>query len=499
MDDKTNSGQRHIRRRALLKVVGTSAGVLALGGAGAGTVVQEKAQSSLVAYAASPFIKGADVSWLPQMEANGYTFFNANGVQQDLLTILKGYGINAISLRTWVNPSSDPANGHCSQPETIAMALRCQNAGLPVIIGFHFGDTWNSVGVQNPPAAWASLSYSQMLTVLSNYVSGFMNAMRSSSVTPGWVAIGNEINSGICHPTGSLSNPSQMTGLLNAAYAQVKAVFPSVPVLIHLGQPQNTSVIENFFDTYKSNGGNWDITAFSSYGSGSSIPGIITNMATYQSRYGKPVMQVEFGGPVSNPGQTQASLEAYINGVNGFGGLGVFYWEPEGYSPFTSYAMGAWNSTTRRPTTALNGFLNAPTGTTPPTPTPTSPPTATVTATATATATPTPTGTTTGGVHVTYVVQNQWTGGFTTSLSITNNRTTTINGWTLAFSFSAGQQITQGWSGTFSQSGSLVTITNLSYNGTLAPGQTITLGFNGSWNGSNPNPTAFTLNGSPTS
>jgi arabinogalactan endo-1,4-beta-galactosidase len=55
----------------------------------------------------------------------------------------------------------------------------------------------------------------------------------------------------------------------------------------------------------------------------------------------------------------ESDLETYIKGVRGFGGLGVFYWEPEAYWPFTSYGMGAWDPSTKEPTMALNGFLNA--------------------------------------------------------------------------------------------------------------------------------------------
>ncbi|HLI71455.1 MAG TPA: cellulose-binding domain-containing protein [Ktedonobacteraceae bacterium] len=100
---------------------------------------------------------------------------------------------------------------------------------------------------------------------------------------------------------------------------------------------------------------------------------------------------------------------------------------------------------------------------------------------------------------VTYTVQNQWPGGFTASLSITNLGSTALNGWTLTFSFPSSQQITQLWNGNVSQSGASVTITNASYNGQVPAGATVnpSPGFNGSWNGNNPNPTSFSLNGTP--
>ena len=98
-----------------------------------------------------------------------------------------------------------------------------------------------------------------------------------------------------------------------------------------------------------------------------------------------------------------------------------------------------------------------------------------------------------------YQVTNQWPGGFGVNITITNNSSTTINGWTLKFAFPGTQQITTLWNGQMTQSGNQVTITNASYNGTIpANGGSVSLGFNGSWNGSNPAPTSFTLNGAPT-
>ncbi len=96
-----------------------------------------------------------------------------------------------------------------------------------------------------------------------------------------------------------------------------------------------------------------------------------------------------------------------------------------------------------------------------------------------------------------YAISSQWSTGFGATFVITNTGTTTINGWSLVFSFANGQTVSSGWNGTFSQSGSVVTITNLSYNGSLAPGASLSSepGFNGTWSGTNSAPTAFTLNG----
>ena len=99
------------------------------------------------------------------------------------------------------------------------------------------------------------------------------------------------------------------------------------------------------------------------------------------------------------------------------------------------------------------------------------------------------------GCKVVYTVQNQWSGGFGAALAVTNLGDAT-SAWTLKWTFpDASQKITQGWNGVFTQSGAEVTVTNTSWNGSLGANQTASPGFNGSWSGSNPVPTSFTLNG----
>ncbi|TLP66296.1 non-reducing end alpha-L-arabinofuranosidase family hydrolase [Microbispora triticiradicis] len=96
--------------------------------------------------------------------------------------------------------------------------------------------------------------------------------------------------------------------------------------------------------------------------------------------------------------------------------------------------------------------------------------------------------------RVDYVISSSWPGGFNASVTI-NNLGDAINGWRLTWSFDAGQQITQMWNATNSQSGSSVTATNVSYNGSIPSGGNTNFGFNGSYNGSNPVPASFSLNG----
>ncbi|WP_307848255.1 cellulose binding domain-containing protein [Microbispora oryzae] len=109
---------------------------------------------------------------------------------------------------------------------------------------------------------------------------------------------------------------------------------------------------------------------------------------------------------------------------------------------------------------------------------------------------PSPSGGTAGGCRVAYTM-NSWNSGFTASISITNTGNSTINGWTLVFTLPSGQSITSGWNATFSPSSGQVSATNVSYNGTLAPGATVDIGFQANHTGNTAEPTSFTLNGVP--
>lgn len=111
------------------------------------------------------------------------------------------------------------------------------------------------------------------------------------------------------------------------------------------------------------------------------------------------------------------------------------------------------------------------------------------------TASPSPSTTSAGGAcRVTYV-KNEWQGGLTANVTIANNGTAAINGWTLTFSFPGDTKVTSAWNATVTQSGAAVTAKNMSYNAAISPGGTATFGFQGTWTSNDAVPTSFAVNG----
>ncbi len=86
---------------------------------------------------------------------------------------------------------------------------------------------------------------------------------------------------------------------------------------------------------------------------------------------------------------------------------------------------------------------------------------------------------------VTYVT-NDWTtspgqGGFTANLTVRNTGDA-LSSWNFGFTFpNSGQRVSQGWSANWTQSGSNVTAASMPWNGSLASGASLSLGFNGTW------------------
>jgi hypothetical protein len=91
-----------------------------------------------------------------------------------------------------------------------------------------------------------------------------------------------------------------------------------------------------------------------------------------------------------------------------------------------------------------------------------------------------------------YSVPSSWSGGFEGEVTVTDTGNSPVNGWKLGWTFPGSQQITDLWNGVYTQSGEAVTVTNEPYNGTIQPGDSLTVGFNATYTGSNTSPSSVT-------
>lgn len=305
------------------------------------------------------FVKGADISWLTQMEAAGRKFYNSAGAEQDCMQILKDLGMNAIRLRVWVNP----ANGWNNTSDVVAKAVRAKNLAMKVMIDFHYSDSWADPGQQTKPAAWASQDFATLKQSLATHTTSVLNALKSAGVTPAWVQVGNETNDGMLWPDGKASaNMSNYAQLVLAGYNAVKAVDPSIKVIVHVSNGWDNNLFRWNLDGLKNNGAQWDIIGMSLYPTESNWSALnaqcLANMNDMVARYNKDVMIVEVGMSWDQAAACNSFLTdliAKVKSVPDGRGLGVLYWEPEAYNNWQGYPLGAFDNS-GKPTVALNAF-----------------------------------------------------------------------------------------------------------------------------------------------
>jgi arabinogalactan endo-1,4-beta-galactosidase/N-acetylneuraminic acid mutarotase len=355
---------------------------------GAGTVVVAANQAGNANYSAAPqversiivnnpaaaFVYGADVGWLTQLESMGYTWTDTTGAQASALQILKNHGVNTIRIRTFVNPTITAGVlgvGDLDQAGSIALAKTASAMGFQIVIDFHYSDTWADPGHQTLPAAWANHTYAQLQTDVYKYTYNFMTALVAAGVTPQYVQVGNEINTGMLWPIGSVgattvngNDFTHVTGLINQGYAAVKAASKSTQVIIHIAGISNLADFEWFFDGLTAASAKFDVIGASYYDGPSNITTVASNLNTLAARYNKPVMICEIGYRYSDPTTAYTDVHGAIEAVNAVPnkmGLGVIYWEPEAPDDASTnnYTMGAVTEGSGKVlqfTTAINAF-----------------------------------------------------------------------------------------------------------------------------------------------
>ena len=305
------------------------------------------------------FAKGADVSWLTQMEASGIQFYNSGGTDTECMQLLKSLGVNSIRLRVWVNP----AGGWNNTADVVAKALRAKNLGMKIMIDFHYSDSWADPGQQTKPAAWVGQDVATLQTSVYDHTFSVMTALKTNGITPEWVQIGNETNDGMLWPEGKAStNMANYAKFFIAGYNAVKTVSSNSKVMVHVSNGYDNALFRWNLDGLKANGATWDVIGMSLYPSlsdwSSKNSQCLTNMNDMVSRFGSEVMVCEVGMSWAQESSCKAfitDLISKVKSVSNNKGLGVFYWEPEAYNNWQGYQLGAFDNS-GKPTTALNAF-----------------------------------------------------------------------------------------------------------------------------------------------
>jgi arabinogalactan endo-1,4-beta-galactosidase len=304
---------------------------------------------------------------MTEMEAQGYTWQDNDGNPTQLMPLLAAYDLDAVRLRVWVDPDNSPANGWCDIDDMVTKAQLAHAEGLDVMVCIHFSDHWADPGQQNKPAAWTSFTVPELEAAVAGHTTDILNALSAVNITPKWVQIGNETNDGMLWPTGRASTGgfANYASFINAGANAVKSFNPSIKTILHLANGNDQSLFNWNIGGLINNGLNMndiDIIGMSLYPEADNWKTLVDqthdNMLNIQNTYNKDAMVVEVGFTNSRPDITYQFIVYMIEKTRQAQGLGVFYWEPIAYSPFTSYSKGAWD-TDGSPSVAMDAFLDS--------------------------------------------------------------------------------------------------------------------------------------------
>lgn len=325
----------------------------------------------------APFLVGADVSALPEVEEHGGVF-TVQGVPGDALSIFRDHGVNAVRLRLW----HTPAGGYCGLDSTLRLARRAKDLGFRLLLDIHYSDGWADPGQQTKPLAWQGLTFQQLRDSVYCYTRDVTLALKNHGVLPEIVQIGNEIICGmlwnegrIC---GTFNTPQQWGQLAELLRAGIRGVKDSldltdtVRIMIHIDRGGDNGASRWFFDNLLAQSVDFDIIGLSFYPWWhGTLSALEFNLQDLALRYGKEILLVEAAYPwtlgwndtthniVGTPSQLHPGYPATVDGQREYlqsvlqivrdtpqdRGAGVFIWAPEwisapyGGSPWENLAL----------------------------------------------------------------------------------------------------------------------------------------------------------------
>jgi beta-galactosidase len=268
---------------------------------------------------------GADISFLPELEARGMKFSD-NGVENDAIKILKDHGFNYVRLRIFVDPQNDsgysPKKGFCDLDHTKEMAKRVKAAGMKLLLDFHYSDYWADPGKQYKPKAWEGQNFTQLKQSVYDYTKMVMQQLKDQNTLPDMVQVGNEINHGMIWPDGYINNLDSLSQLIYAGTNAVKAISQSTSIMLHIALGGQNDESRFWLDNMIMRGLQFDVIGLSYYPRWhGTLDDLQYNLEDLSKHYNKDIIVVEYSHKKREVNQLAFDVP---NGR----GKGTCIWEP---------------------------------------------------------------------------------------------------------------------------------------------------------------------------
>lgn len=298
------------------------------------------------------FINGVDISSIIALENSGVKFYNDQGDETDIFTTLKDKGVNYVRVKIWNDPYNAEGFGYGGGNNDVEKALtigkRATEAGMKVLVNFHYSDFWADPAKQMAPKAWADFSLEEKQVAIDDFTTSTLTTLIDHGVDVGMVQVGNETNNGMAGESGW----TNMLPLFDAGTKAVRAVDSDIAIALHFTNPEK-GTYPGYAKQLDDANIDYDIFASSYYSFWhGSLENFTDTLSHVADTYDKDVLMVETSyaytpedgdghentikGTENNPpypytvqGQANAIRDAIEAVVNvGEHGLGVFYWEP---------------------------------------------------------------------------------------------------------------------------------------------------------------------------
>jgi len=247
---------------------------------------KEALQNEITQAIDNEFISAVDISSYPEIALTNQTFYDLDGNKQNFLSILKENKVNTIRLRVWV----DSVDNHSGFNEVKVFAKTLRNMDFKIWLTLHYSDTWADPSSQKIPHLWQELDFETLKDSVYSYTARVVNELK-----PNYIQIGNEINSGILHPHGNISNNyNQFMDLLQEGCHAVRKNSKDCKIMLHFAGHENADLFFNQLKTI-----DYDIIGLSFYPiwHGKSIHKLQTSMQILSESINKQIIIAETAYP----------------------------------------------------------------------------------------------------------------------------------------------------------------------------------------------------------